>query len=178
MRPTFFGFVKQSQVGGGVPTNWALASNGATITATTELDATSYPKGALINGLRHTNNQWGVGGAWASAAGVSEGSPETIEITLAGTKSITEINVITLADAASYNTEPTLSDTFALYGVTAYTVDYWNGSSWVNLATVSGNDKVWRQHTFSAVSTTKIRVVITAALNINARMVEVEAVGT
>jgi hypothetical protein len=43
---------------------------------------------------------------------------------------------------------------------------------------VSGNRLVWRQLTFAALTTTKIRVLVTGALNTWSRITEIEAYGT
>ena len=54
--------------------------------------------------------------------------------------------------------------TFSLYGVTDFTVQGWNGTAWVTLATVSGNNLVKRTVNFSPYTTSKIRINITSAL--------------
>jgi len=66
-----------------------------------------------------------------------------------------------LQDNYSNPSEPTEAMTFSLYGVTAFDVQYWNGSSWVTVpgGSVTGNNKVWRKFTFTAITTSKIRVV-------------------
>ncbi len=45
------------------------------------------------------------------------------------------------------------------YPLANYDLQYWNGSNWVNLVQITGNQELMRSHTFSAVSTSKIRVV-------------------
>jgi hypothetical protein len=52
------------------------------------------------------------------------------------------------------------------------------GSAWAPVpgGTVTGNNKVWRQFTFAPLSTTKIRVYVTATGdNVWSRITEVEA---
>src|SRR5439155_20398213 len=63
------------------------------------------------------------------------------------------------------------------YGVTGFTVQYWDGSTWtvVSGGTISGNNLVWRKVNFAAVTTTKIRVLANAAVDGVARIAEVEA---
>src|ERR1700741_2063300 len=70
--------------------------------------------------------------------------------------------------------------TFSLYGVTDFQVQYWTGSAWVTVpgGIVSGNNLVWRQVTFSALTTSAIRVWVTGALSGYSRITEVEAYGT
>ncbi|WP_028596556.1 discoidin domain-containing protein [Paenibacillus assamensis] len=48
--------------------------------------------------------------------------------------------------------------TTATYAISKYDLQYWNGSAWVQLATVTGNTASHRTHSFNAVNTTKIRV--------------------
>ncbi|MDX1376801.1 MAG: hypothetical protein R3357_14645, partial [Burkholderiales bacterium] len=61
-------------------------------------------------------------------------------------------------------------------------VQYWDGAAWVTVpgGSVSGNNKVWRRFSFPAVSTDRIRVLISAALDRPgySRVVELEAWGS
>jgi hypothetical protein len=68
--------------------------------------------------------------------------------------------------------------TFSLYGITAFTVQGWNGSAWVTLGSVSGNNLVKRTVNFAAYTTDRIRINVTAALAGYSRIAEVEAWGT
>ena len=61
--------------------------------------------------------------------------PDWIEVDFNGSKTISEIDVVTQQDNTQNPVEPTLSQTFSLYGITAFDVQYWNGSAWT---TVSG----------------------------------------
>jgi RHS repeat-associated protein len=67
--------------------------------------------------------------------------------------------------------------TFSLYGIRDFRVEYLTDSGWVTVPNgeVTGNDKVWRKFTFPAVTTTKIRVYVTAGEAARSRIVEVEA---
>jgi RHS repeat-associated protein len=58
-------------------------------------------------------------------------------------------------------------------------VEYWNGSSWVTVpgGSVTANNKVWRKFTFSPITTSKIRVYITAVPDAWSRVVEIQAFG-
>ena len=82
-------------------------------------------------------------------------------------------------DNYSNPSEPTLADTFGQYGVTSFDIQYWNGSGWVTVpgGSVTGNNKVWTQVTFSAITTNKIRVQVNNSLASYSRLVEVEAWG-
>jgi hypothetical protein len=65
--------------------------------------------------------------------------------------------------------------TFSYYGATAFDVQAWNGSSWVTVASVTGNNLVKRTVTFTAVSTDRIRVMVNAAAGRYSLLTEVEA---
>lgn len=158
-----------------VLTNWALASNGATVTASSTVNA-SFPASSVIDGFRYTHHgatDWASGGGWNS----NTNSSEWLEIAFNATRSISEIDVFTLADAVSYTTDPTSSDTCTVYGILDFVVEYWNGAAWVNISTVTANTLVWRKFTFSAVSTTKIRTSGMTGRASYCRMVEIEAWG-
>src|SRR4029453_14584458 len=157
----------------GVRTNFALASNGGTAISSSQYSA-GFPVGSVINGDRKGLNV-GSGGGWNDCtAGVY---PDFLQIDFNGTKAIDEINVFTIQDNFSSPSEPTLADIFGQYGVTAFDIQYWNGSAWVTVpgGSVTGNNKVWTQVTFSAITTDKIRVQVNNSLANYSRLVEVEA---
>ncbi|WP_440111370.1 galactose-binding domain-containing protein [Paenibacillus sp. QZ-Y1] len=45
------------------------------------------------------------------------------------------------------------------YPLANYDLQYWNGTTWVNLVQITGNQELKRSHAFTAVSTSKVRVV-------------------
>ncbi|HEV2883902.1 MAG TPA: DUF4214 domain-containing protein, partial [Pyrinomonadaceae bacterium] len=162
---------------GGPPlTNVALSSNGAIATASSTYSA-AFPAASLNNGDRKGMN-WGAGGNWNDAT--DNAFPDWVQIDFAGNKIISEINVVTLQDNFTAPSEPTETMTFSNYGVTAFDVQWWNGSGWATVSggSVTGNNKVWRKFTFAGITTSKIRVLINNALAGSSRMVEVEAWGT
>jgi hypothetical protein len=67
--------------------------------------------------------------------------------------------------------------TNSLYTLNGFDVQYWNGANWVTVpgGSVTGNNKVWRQFQFAAISTTKIRVLTNASPDNYSRLTEVEA---
>jgi hypothetical protein len=73
--------------------------------------------------------------------------------------------------------EPTDTMTFSLRGITDFSVQGFNGTGWVTLATVSGNNLVKRTVTFAPYATDRIRVFITHAGGNWSRVTEVEAWG-
>ena len=113
-------------------------------------------------------------GTWGAA---TTGFPQWLQIDFNGAKTIGEIDVLTLQDNYSNPSELTEAMTFSLYGVTAFDVQYWNGSSWVTVpgGSVTGNNKVWRKFTFAAITTSKIRVITNASASSWSELTEVEA---
>ncbi len=155
------------------PTNYALATNGATAVSSTTLSP--YNANNVIDGSRRAlnNNIW--------LDNTYQSFPDWIEVDFSGTKTISEIDVITQQDDYGNPVEPTLTQTFSVYGITSFDVQYWNGSTWVTVTngSVTGNNKVWRQFTFSSITTNKIRVQVNGcADNVYSRVVEVEAWGS
>ncbi len=94
----------------------------------------------------HQNGTW---------AGASASFPQWLEIDFNGTQTISEIDVFMLQDNYSSPSDPTETMTFSLYGVTGFEVQYWNGSSWATVpsGSVTGNNKVWRKFSFTAITT-------------------------
>ncbi len=69
--------------------------------------------------------------------------------------------------------------TFSLYGLSGFDVQYWNAatSGWVTVSggSISGNNKVWKKVNFTAVTTSKIRVLTNASVDGYSRLTELEA---
>jgi hypothetical protein len=160
--------------------NFASSSNGGVASASAAQASGFFNPNRANDGLRNTNNNWGTGaspgGGWD--AGVDPAvTPSWLQIDFGSTKAIKEVDVITLADAANYTNDPTLSDTFTLYGVTDYKVQSSpDASAWTDQVTVSANNKVWRKHTVNF-SARYMRILITGGAGNDARVVELEAWG-
>jgi chitodextrinase len=153
--------------------NVALASAGAVPSASSTLSG-GYPVTA-INDNERSGANWGSGGGWADA---TPGTfPDWVQINFNGTKTIDRVVLYTVQDNYNNPIEPTDSMTFAQYGITDFTVQGWNGSTWITLATVSGNNLVKRSVTFTAFITDRIRVNINNALSPYACITEIEAWG-
>lgn len=154
--------------------NVAAASGGATATASSVYQYGSHGPEGTINGDRKGAN-WGAGGGWND--GTQDIYPDWLQVDFNGRKTISEIDVFTVQDNHAAPSEPTLSQTFTLYGLTAYEVQYWTGTAWAGVpnASVVGNDKVWRKFTFPALTTEKIRLVTSIGLGSHSRVTEVEA---
>jgi hypothetical protein len=155
------------------PVNHALAANGATTTASSTYGL-NYHVASVINGDRQGLN-WNAGGGWNDAT--ANAHPDWLEVSFAGPRVVDEVSVFTLQDSPASPAEPTEATTFTKYGVTAFNVEYWDGSSWqaVPGGVVTSNNKVWRKFNFPAVTTGKIRVLVTGALAGYSRLTEVEA---
>jgi hypothetical protein len=157
-----------------MPSNVALSSNGGVATASDE--AVNYDADGAINGNR-TLTDWGSNGGWGTASVVT-GGEHVLQVDFDATYVVDTIDVITYGNLHG-NAEPVLNvTTFSTHGATAYSVEIWNGSSWVQKGIVSGNDKVWRQFTFAPVAASKARVRVTAAATDDiARIVEFQVFG-
>jgi hypothetical protein len=94
-----------------------------------------------------------------------------------GSKTIDEIDVYSVKDDFNNPADPTEFETFSVYGVTNFEVQYWTGASWQTVpnGSVINNNKVWRKFSFPAVTTTKIRVTVNNAQASYSRIVELEA---
>jgi hypothetical protein len=161
--------------GAGSSIDVALVSNGGVASASSTYVAagSSFPVSAVIDGDRAGRN-WGHGGVWNSATANS--FPDWLQINFSGPKTIDRVVVYTLQDNYANPVDPPDNLTFALYGVTAFQVQGWSGTAWVNLgAAVSGSNLVKRPVSFPAYTTNSIRVNITAALANFARITEIEA---
>ncbi len=156
-------------------TNYALTYNGGIANVSSEYSS-SFSRWRAIDGDR-TGENWGSSGGWNDATLGSY--PDWLEIEFSGSKTIDEINVVTLQDNYTSGAEPTETTTFSNEGITNFSVEYWNGSGWSTVpnGSVSGNNKVWRKFEFSPITTEKIRVVVTGSLAGYSRIVEVEAWG-
>ena len=67
--------------------------------------------------------------------------------------------------------------TFSVYGITDFTVQAWDGSTWITLGSVTGNNLVKRTVSFAPYTTPRIRVNVTRSLLSVPTIVEIEAWG-
>jgi Bacterial Ig-like domain (group 3) len=155
----------------GAGANVALATAGASASASSTYDS-GHPVSAIINNER-TGLGWGSGGGWRD--GTSGVWPDWVQINFSGSKTIDRVVVYSVQDNVASPIEPTATTTFSLYGVRDFTVQGWNGSSWITLGTVTANNLVKRTVTFTAYTTDRIRINVTNALNSYSRLIEVEA---
>ena len=157
--------------------NVALAANGGVASSSTNFNISpfNFTAGGANNGVR-SGAGWGSGEGWNDAP-PGNTFPDWLQIDFNGSKTLDEINVFTEQDNWPNPSEPTEAMTFALYGLTGYEVQYWNGGSWTTIpaGSVTGNNKVWRRFTFAPITTTKIRVLTNASGDGYSRITEVEA---
>jgi subtilisin family serine protease len=151
------------------PSNVAAWFNEAAVTASSTY-SDSHP-------VRSVNSGGRKGAHWKDAT--PDAYPDWVQIDFSGSRMISQINVFTLQDDFANPVEPDDALTFSSYGITDFSVQYWDGVSWVTVpgGSVSGNNKVKRTFTFSPVLTSKIRVLVNNALASYSRITEVEALG-
>jgi hypothetical protein len=137
----------------------------------------NYPASTMVNRDRKGTG-WGAGtGGWTD--NTPNQFPDTAEIQLNAERTIEEVDIFTLQDNYQNPVEPDMDMTFSLYGIVDFDVNYWNSSSnqWILLGQIRGNDKVWRQLKFPAITTSKISIVVRNALQSYSRITEVEVWG-
>jgi hypothetical protein len=161
-------------------TNVALSANGGVALAQNYTQDAVYPglhfQPAYANDGVHYINPPAGDQYWRDENGLSS----WLEIDFNSTKVVDEVDVYTTGDYPAFFSEPTAGQTFTQYGVTAFSVQYWNGSAWaaVSGGNITANNLVWKKLNFSGVSTNKIRVVVNTTVDGVARIAEVEAWGT
>ena len=160
----------------GTLVNVAAQSNGGVASASSvniQYAPLSFLAKGANDGDRYRN--WANDGGWAD--NTANAFPDWLQVSFAGTYSISEIDVFTIQDNYNAATGPTATMTFSQYGITAFDVQYWTGGAWVTVpgGSVTGNNLVWRRFTFPAVTTDRIRVLVNGALASFSRILEVEA---
>ena len=155
--------------------NYALAVNGGVAAASSTMGIAQHPANVNDNQRSGAGLLTG-GGGWADAvAGVF---PDWVQINFNGQKTIDHVVVYSVQDNFLNPVEPTDTMTFTQYGLTSFSVQGWNGASWVTLGSVSGNTLIKRTVSFSPYTTDRIRVLVNAvADNLWSRITEIEAWG-
>ena len=154
-------------------TNVACASAGALASASSTYSPSASFAASSINNNERAGANWGNGGGWIDAT--PNAFPDWVQIVFNGQKTIDRAVVYSVQDNYTNPVEPSDAQAFSVFGVTSFTVDGWNGSAWITLATVTGNNLVKRTVTFSAFTTDRIRINIANGLNSYSRLTEVEA---
>ena len=157
--------------------NVARASNGGVATALVHLRTPNYPASGAINGDRK-GLHWGAGGGWND--GTQNASPGLDRGGLRGPQA--DRRSERLLDAGQLHgagRSDADDDVHATGACAASKCSTGTASAWVAVpgGVVTNNNLVWRKVVFVPITTTKIRVFITAALNGYSRVMEVEAWG-
>ena len=154
-------------------TNVALPVNGGVASASSSHTCCGFSLGGAING--NIRGPWGDGEGWNDAT--ENVLPDWFQVDFAGNKTIDQIDVFGLHDNYTQQNVPTETQTFSLYGLINFQVQYWNGSAWTTIpgGNVTANNKVWRKFVFSPITTNKIRLWITSVPDSWSRLVEIQA---
>jgi hypothetical protein len=160
--------------------NVALAANGGVASASSTNGGAAGPFAPrFVNDGVRTAANWGAGGGWNDAT--ESAYPDWVRVDFNGPKTISEINVVTLQDNYAAGAQPTTDELFSLYGITDYDVEYLDPATglWEPVGGVTANTNVWRNFKFESVTTSAIRVVVSASAypspSSYSRIVEVEA---
>lgn len=144
----------------------ANAAKGAAVTATSTLDPGLYPASSVTDGVR-SSALWGAGGGW------SDGTPgdfadDRIEVDFGQARTIDKLTVHTVNSTMFPAAD---------FGIRDFYFEYWDGSAWVALGDpVTGNTAAVTSVSFSPVTTTKIRLNVTASNDgQHSRVTEIEA---
>jgi len=151
-------------------TNVAASANGGTASASSEAGGFAATKA-------NNGDRTGSSGYWQDNTGYTF-VDEWLQIVFSGSTAINEIDLFCVQDNFASPSAPSLSMLCTLYGLKDFEVQYWTGTAWAAVpgGTITGNTHVWVQLTFAAITTTKIRVLVTTAqLGDYSRIVELEA---
>ncbi len=155
--------------------NYALAANGGVASASSSMGPANLPAN-VNNDQRSGAGLLTGGGGWADA--VAGSFPDWVQIDFPAQRTIDHVVVYSVQDDSLTPVEPTDAMTFQRFGLTSFSVQGWNGSAWVTLGSVSGNNLVKRTIAFSPFTTNRIRVVVAAvADNLWSRITEIQAWG-
>ncbi len=159
-----------------IPSNVALSSAGATATASSQYYTGGFPASSAIDG-EHKGLNWGNNGGWND--GTRDAYPDSLEVTLNGSKTLSEIRVYTVQNDYNNPVEPTPLTPATYNGIQDFEVQYWDGAQWVTIpgGSVTGNDRAMRIFAVPLITTTKLRVIVTNARNHYSRITELEAFG-
>ena len=99
-------------------------------------------------------------GGWKDAT--ADVWPDWVQVNFNGSKRIDRVVVYSVQNNWTSPVQPTDTMTGSLYVLRNFTVQGWNGSSWVTLATVTGNTLIKRTVTFAQYTTDRIRINVTS----------------
>jgi hypothetical protein len=137
--------------------NVAAAETGATASASSTYANNNFGPSGAIDGDR-TGRDWGNGGGWND--NTRDVYPDWLEVNFNGAQTINEIRVYTLQEDWRNAVEPTAATTANAFGLLDFDVQYWNGTGWITLQAINGNDRALRVVTFADVTTDRIRIFV------------------
>ena len=154
--------------------DYALSSNGATASASS-IWGLSFPAWTVIDNRRSGAN-WGNDAGWAD--GTSGAFPDWVQVNFNGPRAIDHVVVYSVQDDFLNPVEPTDAMTGTRFVLSSFDVQAWNGSSWITLATVSGNNLIKRTVWFPAYATSRLRIDVMGTQDGKwSRVTEIEAWG-
>lgn len=132
-------------------TNVALGQAGSKASASSTL--TGSDPANVING-KTDSSQWGTPGiGWTD--GTQGAFPDTLTVDFGTTRKIDQVSIFTL-DSQTYPASQ--------YGIRDFTVEYYDGSQWVNIGSFTGNQQgVVTINLLQAAQAKQLRVTVTAA---------------
>ena len=147
--------------------NFALASNGSTVTSSEGYDSSCAPENVIDGNTSFSNSK-----RWRTSS-----FPAYLEIDFGTERTIDRIDLYSQQDSG--NTTPTLSMTGS-FALPSMTFSYWDEdkSEWIEIGSTTTNKQIWYQLELEEeVTTSKIRVDIPKGTDGWARVVEIEAWG-
>lgn len=117
--------------------NVALASHGTKATASSSNSSNFLPV-AAINGDRkgiHWSSDPTTGSGWVD--GTPGSFPDWLQVDFGESKNLKRIYVYTAQDDLANPVDPNPSLPFRQHGLTAFQVQYWSGSAWVDLPNIA-----------------------------------------
>jgi hypothetical protein len=154
--------------------NVASAETGATAAGSSTYVNNNYSAAGAIDGDR-TGRDWANGGGWND--NTRDVWPDWLQINFNGSQTINEVRVYTLQNDYRNAGEPTEATPANLYGLLDFDVQIWNGSQWVTIQSINGNDRALRVVTFPDVTTDRLRIFVRNGREHFSRVIEVEAFG-
>lgn len=160
--------IGRTAIAGTAAQNIALSGAGAVATSSGGLGVPYTPDKA-INGDRLFGED---NGFIAGAGGTT-----ILEVDFGQMREVNRVGVIGIQDVYNTTEPPTLETVGTVFVNQDFSIELFTDVAWVQVASVTNDDKVWRQFDFATVSASRMRILITrgSADNDYRRVVELEA---
>jgi hypothetical protein len=146
-----------------MPTNYALTSNGTTVS--TDASGTAS---RVIDGLRHTNNSY-------AGYSIYKTGGFYVILDFGQARTIGELRAYGVATALNYTTDPTESETSS-FAIKNYKWEYWDGGAWQVIVNNTANSTlVVKVDAISPVTTDKVRFTVLTSADGWGYLAELEA---